>query len=184
MTAGEPLRAPTRWAIVTRLVALGASTAEHRLVAEAARDATPDGARRHFVAVAAHPDSTTKAAYFDRYFADSSLNEDWATASLDAFNALEGQALSRRYLVPALDSLPWIQEHRRIFFVGAWIDAFVRGQTGSDALAQVRAFLAERPTLPADLRAKILQATDELERAANIRRTFGDDSVDRSPPGS
>jgi aminopeptidase N len=171
--AGEPLRAPTRWSIVTRLLALGVPGADERLAAEVARDRTPEGARRAFIAGAARPAAETKRDYFRRYFADSALNEDWATASLDAFNAPESRALTLPFVTPALDSLPWIQRNRRIFFVGAWLSGFLDGQTDDAALAAVRDFLARRQDLPEDLRRKVLQAADELERTVRIRRTFG-----------
>ncbi|MBC7897491.1 MAG: ERAP1-like C-terminal domain-containing protein [Cytophagaceae bacterium] len=171
--AGDSLRPPVRWAIVTRLVALGAPTASARLAAEEARDVTPEGARRSFVARAARVDPATKAEYFRRYFDDRDLNEDWATASLDAFNTLEAQQLTRAYLTPALDSLGWIQKNRRIFYLGAWIGGFVEGQTSEEALQIVRAFLDGRPNLAADLRNKVLQSADELERTVRIRKAFG-----------
>ncbi|HEX4933495.1 MAG TPA: M1 family aminopeptidase, partial [Gemmatimonadaceae bacterium] len=180
--AGEPLRPPTRWAIVTRLMSLGSPTADSILASETARDRSPEGARRAFVAAAARPEAATKRAYFDRYFADTALNEDWATASLEGFNALESQSLTLPYLLPALDSLPWIQRNRRIFYVGAWIGAFIEGQTSDGALATVREFLDTRRTLPDDLRLKVLQSVDELERTVRIRRTFGIPARSASPP--
>jgi aminopeptidase N len=172
--AGAPLRAPTRWAIVTTLVARAAPGAAARLAAEARRDSTSEGRRRAFVAGAARPDSATKRAYWARWFGDRELNEDWATASLPAFNTLEQDRLTRGYLVPALDSLPFIQRNRRIFFLGAWLDAFLEGQRSPEALALVERFLQEHPALPRDLREKILQSADELERTVRIRRAFGE----------
>jgi aminopeptidase N len=170
--AGDSLRAPTRWALVTRLQTLGAPSADRRLAAETTRDATPEGARRAFVAGAARPDPATKHEYFSRYFSDPALNEDWVTASLQAFNALEAQALTREFLPAALDSLGWIQKNRRIFFLGAWLNAFLDGQTEDEALLVVQSFLNSRPQLAPDLRAKVLQSADELERTVRIRRTF------------
>jgi aminopeptidase N len=170
--AGAPLRPPTRWAIVTALIARGAPTAEARFSSEARRDSTSEGRRRAFVAGAAWPDSTVKAAYWGRYFGDRELNEDWVTASLRSFNEPDQDALSRRYLVPAIDSLPWIQRNRRIFFLGSWVGAFFDGQRTAAALADVDSVLAAHPDLPADLRDKILQARDELERTVTIRARF------------
>jgi aminopeptidase N len=172
MVAGDSLRAPTRWALVTRLQILGAPSAQARLAAETARDSTPEGARRAFVASVAGVDSGTKRVYFTRYFSDRTLNEDWVTASLEAFNAIEAQALTREYLPAALDSLGWIQKNRRIFFLGAWLGAFLDGQTEEEALLIVQSFLQARQSLPPDLRSKVLQAADELERTVRIRRTF------------
>ena len=102
----------------------------------------------------------------------SSGSSGGATASLDGFNSLESQALTLPYLVPALDSLPWIQRNRRIFYVGAWIGSFLDGQTSDSAQVAVRAFLEQRDDLPLDLRRKVLQAADELERTVRIRRAF------------
>ena len=168
--AGEPVRDPTRWNVVERLVILGAPRAESALAAQAARDTTPDGRRRRFIAEAGRPSADVKAELFRRYFADPSLNEDWATGSLGPFNAIEHQELTVRFLRPALDSLPFIQANRRIFFLGAWLGAFLDGQTTQPALDIVQKYLADHPQLPRDLRQKVLQNADELERAVRIRK--------------
>ena len=170
--AGEPVRDPTRWAVVDRLLVLGDARAERTLLAQAARDTTADGRRRAFTAGAARGTATTKADYFARYFADKALNEDWASGSLGAFNAIEHQDLTLRYLKPALDSLPYIQKNRRIFFLGSWLGAFLGGQRTDAALAIVRDWLAAHPALAQDLRQKVLQNADELERTARIRAAF------------
>ncbi|MDB4906681.1 MAG: hypothetical protein JWO05_1465 [Gemmatimonadetes bacterium] len=168
--AGIPLRPPTRWSLVSTLLSRRASGAEARLAGETRRDSTSEGKRLAFVAGAARPDSATKAAYWARWFNDPSLNEDWVTASLGAFNDVDAGALTRRYLTPALDTLPWIQRNRRIFFLGSWIGAFMSGHRDAASLAQVNDFLAKHPALPKDLRDKILQSSDELERAVRIRK--------------
>jgi aminopeptidase N len=167
--AGEPLRDPTRWAIVARLLELAAPTADARLGAQARRDTTPDGRRREFIVRAGRPDAVTKATYWLRYFADSTLNEEWASGSLDEFNALEHETVTLPYIRPALDSLPFIQSHRRIFFLEDWLAAFLRGQTSDSALRTVERYLEEHPRLPQDLRRKVLQHLDEPERTVRIR---------------
>ncbi|MGQ0537832.1 MAG: M1 family metallopeptidase [Gemmatimonadaceae bacterium] len=167
--AGDSLGMPTRWAIVTQLLALGTDSGVARYEALRAADPSPDGARQAFAAWAARADSSVKGDYFRRYFADTTLNEDWATASLGPFNALGQEPITLPFLRPALDSLPWIQENRRIFFLAAWLAAFVEGKRGREALDIVRLFLAERHDLGADIRLKVLQSVDELERAVKIR---------------
>jgi aminopeptidase N len=167
--AGAPLRAPTRWAIVTALIERNAPGAQRRLEREARADSGSEGQRRAFVAAAARPSAKVKQEYFRRYFADESLNEDWVTASLDAFNTVRQSELTRPYLIPALDSLRWIQTNRRIFFLGAWLTSFLDGQTRAESLVAVNRFLEEHPQLPPDLRAKVLQAEDELARTVRIR---------------
>ena len=169
---GLPLRQPSRWTIVTHLLAAGSPIAERRLAEEQRRDTTAGGQRRAFVAGAARPDSATKRTYFSRYFADTTLNEEWVTASLRAFNDPEQSALTVRYLAPALDSLPWIQHNRRIFFLGSWLGAFIGGQHDGAALRLIDDYLGAHPKLPLDLRQKILQTRDELERTVRIRRAY------------
>ena len=171
-TAGLPLRQPTRWSIITRLVERGSPNADALVAAEVRRDTTANGRRSAFVAGAAAPSASVKRSYFERYFADSTLNEDWATASLRAFNAPEHNALTLPYLTPALDSLPWIQKNRRIFFLGSWLGGFIGGQRTPKALEDIDTFLARRPTLPLDLRQKILQSRDDLERTVRIRAKY------------
>ena len=166
------MRDPTRWEIVTRLVVLDAPLAGDRLAAQAARDTTPDGRRRAFVAGAAGKHAATKRDYFTRYFADRALNEDWASGSLGAFNAATHAELTLPYLRPALDSLPFIQANRRIFFLGSWLGAFIGGQRDEAALRIVEQYLADHPALPRDLKQKVLQTLDELERTVKIRKRW------------
>jgi aminopeptidase N len=170
--AGEPVRDPTRWAVVDRLIVLNTPDAEQALAAQVARDTTADGRRRAFVAGAARQSPASKAAYFTRYFADKSLNEDWASGSLGEFNAPEQQELTLPYLRPALDSLPFIQANRRIFFLGSWLSSFIGGHTSESALDVVHKYLADHPALPKDLREKVLQTSDELERTVRIRKRW------------
>ena len=74
-------------------------------------------------------------------------------------------------LAEALARLPELKRTRKIFFVDNWLAAFIGGQTGPEALAAVEAFL-QRGDLDADLRLKVLEAVDGLERAVRIRRKF------------
>jgi aminopeptidase N len=170
--AGLPLRAPTRWAIITSLTAARHPSAAARLQAETRRDSSSEGKRQAFAAAAAAPDSATKAQYFARWFGDSTLNEEWVTASLRAFHDDGQDVITRRYLVPSLDTLPWVQKNRRIFFLGAWLSAAIGGQSSPQALAAVDAWLQANPRLGADLRRKVLQARDELERTVRIRQAY------------
>ena len=170
--ARAPLRQPTRWAIVTRLAARGWSSADARLATETARDTTTGGQRRAFIAGAAFPREATKNTYFTRYFNDPQLNEDWVTASMGAFNAPDQGALTLPYLRPALDTLPWVQNNRRIFFLGNWLGGFIGGQRSTEALVTVDQYLVEHPDLPRDLRLKVLQARDDLERTVRIRTRY------------
>ncbi|MBV9109838.1 MAG: ERAP1-like C-terminal domain-containing protein [Gemmatimonadetes bacterium] len=170
---GAAVKQPTRWSIVQRLLALGEPDARALYQAEVRRDSTPEAARRAYVALAATPDTAVKAEYFRRYLDDPTLNEEWVTASLGAFNDPDQAALTLPFLRPSLSRLAWIRENRRIFFLPTWINAFIRGQHTAEALATVDRLLAESPDLPIDIRRKVLQARDELERTVAIRRAAG-----------
>ena len=174
---GLPLRAPTRWAIVTRLVSRGAADGEARLAAETRRDSTNEGRRLAFVAAAARPVAANKQALFTQWFNDPGLNEEWVTSSLRAFNDPEHASMTRKFLEPALDTLPWIQKNRRIFFLGSWLGAVLGGQASAESLKAVDAWLRLHPDLPTDLRQKILQSRDELERTVAIRSRFAAGAV-------
>ena len=165
---GVPLRPLDRWNLVTALVALGHPAAAERLAAERKRDPSGDGLKYAWIAGAAAPDPAVKRRYFEAYLSDRTLQEDWVEQSLPAFNHWHQSDLTRPYLARALDALPQIKRERRIFFVLAWLNAFIGGQHGEDALAIVRAHLASGKLEP-DLRLKILEVTDELERAVRIQ---------------
>ncbi|HKS05050.1 MAG TPA: M1 family aminopeptidase [Gemmatimonadaceae bacterium] len=170
--AGEPMRDPTRWEIVNRMTVLDVPGASDRVSAQAARDTTPDGRRRAFVAGAARKSADVKRDYFRRYFGDKALNEEWASGSLGAFNSDEHSALTLPYLRPALDSLQYIQANRRIFYLQNWLGSFIGGHRSPEALAIVRKFLADKPNLPLDLKQKVLQTVDDLERTVRIRQRY------------
>ncbi len=169
---GIALRPPTRWAIVIHLVSEDAPTASGRLRQQSLRDSTTEGRRQAFVAGAAAPRAEVKREYFTRWFSDTTLNEEWVTSSLRAFHDQDQDALTRSYLVPALDSLRWIQANRRIFFLGSWLSATIGGQRDAESLVALDAWLSAHPALPSDLRQKVLQSRDELERTVMIRRVF------------
>ncbi len=101
------------------------------------------------------------------------LNEEWVSASLSAFNDPRQTALSKPYLGPALAQLEWIRAHRRIFFLPGWVNAFIGGQQDTEALAEVDRFLASQSSLPIDIRRKVLEARDALERTVAVRRAAG-----------
>ena len=60
----------------------------------------------------------------------------------------------------------------KIFFVNGWLGSFIGGQKSSEALAIVNRFLADNPGLDRDLRLKILENVDLIERSVRIRKAF------------
>ena len=88
------------------------------------------------------------------------------------FNSIRHTALTQQYLERALAELPNLKRSRKIFFVNGWLGAFIGGQRDDKALAIVNKFLADNPNLDRDLRLKILENVDLIERAVKIRNKF------------
>jgi aminopeptidase N len=168
---GAELRPLDRWNFVTALVAVGDPDAEALYATEERRDRTGDGVKYAWVAAAARPDPRTKQRYFDDYLHDPSRPEDWIVESLAAFNYWNQSELTAPYLEPALEALPRIKVERKIFFLLGWLERFIDGQQSEEARARVHGFV-DTAALDADLRLKILQAVDELDRTVRIRKAF------------
>jgi aminopeptidase N len=97
--------------------------------------------------------------------------EDWLTQSLRSFNAWNQSDLTEPFLARALDQLPEIKRDRKIFFLGAWLGTFLGGQVSPVAEAVVKRWLSQ-PDIDPDLRLKVLENADELERTVRIRQRF------------
>jgi aminopeptidase N len=168
---GVPLSSRDRFRIVARLLTLGDAEAEALLAAQAAADPGDDGRRYAYAAAAARRDAALKRQYLERALHDPALPESWTDAALDAQNAPEHAGLTAALVEPALQALPALKRSRKIFFVNEWLAAFLGGQVDAGALATVERFLAQ-PGLDPDLRLKVLEAVDPLERAVRIRARY------------
>jgi aminopeptidase N len=168
---GVELRPLDRWNIVASLVALNDPEAETMLAAEEQRDPSGDGKKYAYMAAAARPQAETKKKYFDEYLHNASRPEDWVEQSLGSFNYWNQPELTFPYLRPALDALPQVKRERKIFFLLAWLNAFVGGQQSGAAQQQVHEYL-KAAELDKDLRLKILEVVDELDRTVNIRGKY------------
>jgi aminopeptidase N len=167
---GDAALAPRdRFRIVQRLTVRGDADAPALLAAQAAADRSDNGRRYAFAAGAADP--AAKRKLFRAFLDDKALPESWIEAALAPLNAPEQAAATQPLLGEALARLPELKRTRRIFFVGNWLAAFVGGQTGAGALAEAQAFL-RRNEIDADLRLKLLEAMDGLERSVRIRARF------------
>jgi aminopeptidase N len=94
--------------------------------------------------------------------------EPWVLEGLRYLNHPLRAPQSERYLRPALDLLGEIQRTGDIFFPTNWMNATLDGHNTRAAADGVRAFLAEQKDYPIRLRRIVLQAADDLFRAAEI----------------
>jgi aminopeptidase N len=168
---GLELKPLDRWNLVAHLIAMNDPEAQPIFASEKARDQSGEGQRYAYAAEAGAASEEIKAGYFEEYLHSQTVQEDWITQSLRPFNSWNQSALTKRYLVQALNELPDIKQRRKIFFLGAWLGAFIEGQTSPEAQAVVHAWLAEKNIDP-DLRLKVLEVSDFLDRTVLIRKTF------------
>ena len=168
---GVTLSSNDRFRVIRRLLTLNDAAGERWLAAQSQADRTDDGLRQAYAAGAARPDAATKRDYFDAFMSNPHLAERWIEDSLPPFNAVEQEALTLAFLEPALRALPELKRRHKIFFVNDWLAAFVGGQRSARALSTVEKFLAQ-PGLEPDLRLKLLEAVDGLERTVKIRARY------------
>jgi aminopeptidase N len=114
--------------MVTALIVLNDPDADRILAHEKERDHSTDGQKYAYMAEAARPDVTTKKKYFDDYTRNPERPEDWVQTSLGVFNYWNQSILMQPYIELALQALPRIKRERKIFFLVAWLDAFIGGQ--------------------------------------------------------
>ena len=168
---GVSLSANDRFRILRRLIALGDPDADRLLAAQARADVSDDGRRQAYAVGAARRDADVKRHYFRDFMGSADVPESWIEASLLSFNNVEQDALTLPYLEPALQALPELKRTRKIFFVNDWLAAFVGGQREEAALLRVRRAL-QRTDLEPDLRLKLLEAVDGLQRTVRIRARY------------
>ena len=174
---GVELRPLDRWGLAGKLIAQGDTEAQAYYDAETRRDTSDDGQKFAYAIKAGTPTAQAKQAYFGDYQkvppAAGAKQEDWLSQSLGSFNAWNQSALTLPYLQRSLDQLPEIKRDRKIFYLGVWLSAFLNGQSTQSALDVVHTWLAQQGTDP-DLRRKVLEYSEELERTVSIRQRFPD----------
>jgi len=131
-----------------------------------------DTAKHVFLAGAARPTPTNKKRYFKAYLNLDEPPEQWTRDSLGYFHWPRQEEITLPYLSKALEQLDWVKRNRKVFFMPAWINAFVNGHSSKEALEIVRAFMKNNPDLSLDIRRKLLQSLDGLERAVKIKERW------------
>jgi aminopeptidase N len=177
---GVELSSRERFRIIERLLALGDPEAEGLLGAQARADQSDDGRRYAYAVAAARPEPEAKWRRFLAFLDDAALAERWIEESLAPFNTVEHERWTAPFLETALEQLPDLKRTRRIFFVERWLAAFLDGQASPEAVTTTKRFLREARLDP-DLRRKVLEHLDGLERTVRIRQAFGDEPA---RPGS
>ncbi|MBK8810422.1 MAG: ERAP1-like C-terminal domain-containing protein [Acidobacteria bacterium] len=166
------LRTKDKFDIVTRLIILGDKDAL-TLLKGLEKTETSDDARRYaYAARAGIATAENKAKYWNDFVNNKEISESWIEAAFAVFNNPRHAGLTAPYLERALAELPNLKRTRKIFFVNGWLGSFIGGQRDEKSLLIVNKFLDDNPKLDKDLRLKILENADGLERAAKIRAKF------------
>jgi aminopeptidase N len=167
--ATPTLRTKDRFDIVTRLIVLGDPDAP-KLLADLEKAETSDDAKRYaYAAHAAFATAENRAKFWNDFISNKDISESWIEAAIGPFNSIRHPELSRPYLARALAELPNLKRTRKIFFINNWLAAWLGGQRDQAALDIVNKFLADNPNLDNDLRLKVLENVDVIERAVKIR---------------
>lgn len=131
-----------------------------------------DVERETFLARAAIGTADNKRRFFEAYLQLDAQPEQWAQDSLGNFHWPGQSAQTKPFLAPALAKAQWVKANRRIFFMPAWLDAFVNAHADAEALQVVDEALVNGE-LDVDVKKKLLQSRDGLARAVRIRERFG-----------
>ena len=166
------LKTKDKFDIVTRLIILGDKDAPNLLV-NLEKTEKGDAAKRFaYAAKAGLATKETKAKYWNDFVNSKETPESWIEAALRIWNSPNHTELTLPYLEKALAELPNHKQNRKIFFVNSWLRSFIGGQTGFEAFTKIEKFLTENPNLDADLKRKILERLDGLDRAVKIRNKY------------
>jgi aminopeptidase N len=167
---GLPLAEPQYIGLAEALAVRGVPNADAILEAQAARISDPDRAARFaFVRPALSASRSERQAMFQGMAAvEQRRRESWVLDAVGLMNHPLRAAEALPDLRAGLDLVEEIQRTGDIFFPLRWMHALLDGHQSAAAARVVARFLEEHPAYPPRLRGKMLQAADDLFRAARI----------------
>lgn len=167
------LKTKDKFDLLTRLLILDDKDAP-AILARLEKTETSDEAKRYaYAAKAGIKTAENKAKFFNDFVNNKEISESWIEAAFVPFNSIRHSELTLPFLDKALAELPALKKNRKIFFINGWLASFIGGQKSEEALKIVTEFLEKNPNLDRDLRLKILENADNLERAVKIRAKYG-----------
>jgi aminopeptidase N len=168
---GLAIDADLRWALLHRLVVLG-ERGEDAIAAEVTRDPSAQGAEQATVCRAALPDGEAKARAWAVISCDDSLSVRIIAATAEGFWQAEQDELTAPYVARYFDEMPVMATRRgpsAVWQVGK--AAYPRFAVSRETQALAEAMLARNGVDPV-LQRIVVDATDELSRAATAREKF------------
>lgn len=105
--------------------------------------------------------------------------ESWVAVGLSNFHHPLRQETAQNHLRFSLDLIEEIQQTGDIFFPKDWLNNTVGKYSSKFAFDEVQRFLKETPNFSPILKRKLMQATDILYRAKNIKKETEKDTISR-----
>ncbi|QKG52308.1 M1 family aminopeptidase [Hymenobacter sp. BRD67] len=125
--------------------------------------------RLEFLLPALSPDVATRDAFFASLKQEKNREKEaWVQSALGYLHHPLRAATSEKYLPESLNLLAEIQLTGDIFFPAGWLQSTLGYYQTPTAARTVREFLAAHPAYNRQLRAKLLQAADDLFRAEKL----------------
>ncbi|GAB2464698.1 aminopeptidase N [Hymenobacter qilianensis] len=127
--------------------------------------------RMEFLMPALSADVKTRDAFFASLKEEKNRSKEaWVVAALGYLHHPLRAESSEKYLPESLNLLAEIQQTGDIFFPYSWLQATFGSYQSPAAARTVRAFITKNPKYNPKLKAKILQASDDLFRAEKLVR--------------
>ncbi len=167
---GLTLSEPQYTTLAEALALRAGADADSILDQQAERLTNPDRIGRFaFVRGALSAEESVRDSLFESFRSvDQRRRERWVLDAMGYLNHPLRSPAAEKFLEPSLNLLPEIQETGDIFFPLRWMNATLDGHQSITAAETVVRFLDQHPDLPPRLTGKLLQAADELFRAALI----------------
>jgi aminopeptidase N len=145
--------------------------AEAVLKTQMERLSNPDGRRRlTYLLPSLSADPAVRETFFASLAEEANrANESWVLTALSYLHHPLRTAHSQRFVRPGLEMLEEIQATGDIFFPEGWAAGNLSNHSSPRVAADIRDFLAKRPTYNRQLRLKILQAADPVFRAERLK---------------
>lgn len=132
----------------------------------------PDKQKRfEFLIPSLSKDESVRNAFMESLKDDKNREkESWVSVGLSNFHHPLRQESAQKYLRFCLDLTEEIQRTGDIFFPKDWLSNTIGKYSSKFAFDEVQRFLKENPNFSPILKRKLLQATDGLYRAQNIKK--------------
>ncbi|MCG8410606.1 MAG: hypothetical protein MI739_04895, partial [Bacteroidales bacterium] len=95
--------------------------------------------------------------------------EPWVGKALRYLHHPTRSSKAIKYIYPSLEILEELQATGDIFFPKQWLDAIFSGHSSIEACNEIERFLSTHPNYPLNLKNKILQSSDLVFRAKDLK---------------